>query len=342
MDYQTLLVEIKHGIGIVWMNRPKLHNVLDETMIAEMTAAMRALDDDPSVRAVVLAGAGKSFCAGADLNWMERMADCSLARNRADALDFATMLHDDRHPEKTDHRPRARSGLCRRRRIGGGLRHGGGGLRCGVLPVRSPRRPHPGDDRAVCGAGDGRAHGAPLFPFRGALHRRRGVPHRAGERHRAAGRTRRQDQRAPRPSDPGRSGGTGAGQGVDPHSGRRPDYSTTSSKRARHASPQRAPPRRAGRAFAPSSRNAGRHGSVEQERPPPKRKPHPKPSERSDELVSAPAIKEQRGSAVSSPSYKPHIPGTVFSRGPLRTVFSAADRRSGSDRLPDGRENTGR
>jgi methylglutaconyl-CoA hydratase len=92
MNYQTLLVEIKNGVGIIWMNRPKLHNVLDETMIMEMTAAMRALDDDPAVRVVVLAGTGKSFCAGADLNWMQRMADCSIERNRADAMNFAAML----------------------------------------------------------------------------------------------------------------------------------------------------------------------------------------------------------------------------------------------------------
>ncbi len=57
MKYQTLLVEIKHSIGIVWMNRPELHNVFDETMISELIAAMRTLNDDPAVRAVILAGA---------------------------------------------------------------------------------------------------------------------------------------------------------------------------------------------------------------------------------------------------------------------------------------------
>jgi methylglutaconyl-CoA hydratase len=93
MNYQTLNVEIKNGVGIVWMNRPKLRNVLDEIMIVELIAAMRVLDSDPSVRVVVLAGAGESFCAGADLNWMQRMADCSFERNRADAMDFAAMLH---------------------------------------------------------------------------------------------------------------------------------------------------------------------------------------------------------------------------------------------------------
>jgi methylglutaconyl-CoA hydratase len=92
MKYQTLLVEIKHSIGIVWMNRPKLHNVFDETMISELIAAMRTLNDDPAVRAVVLAGAGSSFCAGADLKWMQRMAGCPFGQNHADAMNFATLL----------------------------------------------------------------------------------------------------------------------------------------------------------------------------------------------------------------------------------------------------------
>ncbi|TSA46675.1 MAG: enoyl-CoA hydratase/isomerase family protein [Deltaproteobacteria bacterium] len=92
MKYQTLLVEIKHSIGIVWMNRPKLHNVFDETMISELIEAMRTLNDDPAIRAVVLAGAGSSFCAGVDLKWMQRMAGCPFEQNHADAINFATLL----------------------------------------------------------------------------------------------------------------------------------------------------------------------------------------------------------------------------------------------------------
>jgi methylglutaconyl-CoA hydratase len=92
MKYQTLLVEIKHSIGIVWMNRPKLHNVFDETMISELIEAMRTLNDDPAVRAVILAGVGSSFCAGADLKWMQRMAGCPFEQNHADAMNFATLL----------------------------------------------------------------------------------------------------------------------------------------------------------------------------------------------------------------------------------------------------------
>lgn len=93
MEYQTLLVDIKHSIGIVWMNRPKSHNALNETMISELTVAMRTLGDDPEVRAVVLAGAGESFCAGADMKWMQDMAVGSFKKNQADAEKFATMMH---------------------------------------------------------------------------------------------------------------------------------------------------------------------------------------------------------------------------------------------------------
>jgi methylglutaconyl-CoA hydratase len=93
MEYQTLFVDIKQNIGIVWMNRPKLNNALNGTMIAELTAAMRALSDDPAVRAVVLAGAGESFCAGADMKWMQDMAVGSFKKNQTDAEKFATLLH---------------------------------------------------------------------------------------------------------------------------------------------------------------------------------------------------------------------------------------------------------
>ena len=92
MEYQTLIVEIKQRIGIVWLNRPKQHNVFDETMISELTDAMRTLNDDPSVRAVVLAGTGESFCAGGDLKWMERMAGGPSKQNLTDATNFAILL----------------------------------------------------------------------------------------------------------------------------------------------------------------------------------------------------------------------------------------------------------
>ena len=93
MKYGTLFVDIKHNIGIVWMNRPKLHNALNETMISELTAAMRTLNDVPAVRAVVLAGTGESFCAGADLKRMQRLAGYNFEQIHADAMNFASLMH---------------------------------------------------------------------------------------------------------------------------------------------------------------------------------------------------------------------------------------------------------
>ena len=90
--YETLDVGIRNAVAIVVLNRPAVHNAFNETLVAELTAALRALDGDSAVRAVVLAGAGESFCAGADLNWMKKMAGFSRAQNLADAHALAAML----------------------------------------------------------------------------------------------------------------------------------------------------------------------------------------------------------------------------------------------------------
>src|SRR5438034_3254083 len=90
--YQTIEVTSRNAVAIVVLNRPHVHNAFNETLIAELTAALRTLDADPGVRAVVLAGAGASFCAGADLNWMKKMAAFSRAQNLADAGALAAML----------------------------------------------------------------------------------------------------------------------------------------------------------------------------------------------------------------------------------------------------------
>ena len=90
--YQTLEIQIEQRVATVWMNRPEVHNAFDETLIAELTAACKALDADPAVRIVVLAGRGKSFSAGADLNWMKRAATNDLHHNLVDARALAGML----------------------------------------------------------------------------------------------------------------------------------------------------------------------------------------------------------------------------------------------------------
>ena len=91
-SYETLEIAIRNAIAIVVLNRPEVHNAFNETLIAELTAALRALDSDAAVRAVVLTGAGESFCAGADLNWMKKMAKFSWTQNLADVRALADAL----------------------------------------------------------------------------------------------------------------------------------------------------------------------------------------------------------------------------------------------------------
>ena len=90
--YTALQIETRNGVALVTLNRPDVHNAFDETLIAELTRALRAMERDDTVRAVVLLGAGPSFCAGADLNWMRRMAGFSQAQNLADAKRLSAML----------------------------------------------------------------------------------------------------------------------------------------------------------------------------------------------------------------------------------------------------------
>jgi len=90
--YETLQIELKQGVATVWMNRPDVHNAFNAQLIADLTAACRQLDVDEAVRVVVLGGRGKSFSAGADLNWMKAAGEASEAANFADAMKLAGML----------------------------------------------------------------------------------------------------------------------------------------------------------------------------------------------------------------------------------------------------------
>ena len=79
-------------VAWVWMAKPAVHNAFDETLIAELTATLLALDADPAVRVIVLAGEGKSFSAGADLTWMQRQGAASVEENLTDARRLADLF----------------------------------------------------------------------------------------------------------------------------------------------------------------------------------------------------------------------------------------------------------
>jgi methylglutaconyl-CoA hydratase len=82
------------GIATLTLQRPERHNALSATMIAELSQAARELGTNPAVRAVVLTGAGESFCAGADLGWMREQFAATREQRMSEARKLALMLRD--------------------------------------------------------------------------------------------------------------------------------------------------------------------------------------------------------------------------------------------------------
>jgi len=91
-NYETLEITVVDKVATITLNRPQLRNAFNETAIAHLTMAFDEASQDGNVRAIVLAANGPAFCAGADLNWMKKMAGYSAAENEADALRLADML----------------------------------------------------------------------------------------------------------------------------------------------------------------------------------------------------------------------------------------------------------
>ncbi len=90
--YQSILTEVDRGVGIITLNRQERHNAFDDVLIHELTEALFAMDADEAVRVLVISSTGKSFSAGADLNWMRRAATYSAEESVTDARALAEML----------------------------------------------------------------------------------------------------------------------------------------------------------------------------------------------------------------------------------------------------------
>jgi methylglutaconyl-CoA hydratase len=175
MPFQALQIELTGPVATIWMNRPDLHNAFDEILIAELTAACIALDEDQDVRIVILAGRGKSFSAGADLNWMKRAANNGLDDNLNDARALARMLRTLAEMQKPTIA-----------RIQGAALGGGMGLAaaCDIAVastkavfrhLRSQVRHHPRGHFTLRAARHRPPPGQPLLPV-GRTHRRRPRP----------------------------------------------------------------------------------------------------------------------------------------------------------------------
>ncbi|ANB03477.1 enoyl-CoA hydratase/isomerase family protein [Ectothiorhodospira sp. BSL-9] len=92
MANDMLRVHAEAGVATITLNRPERHNAFDDELIRELTETLVTLEQDPEVRAVVLTGAGKSFSAGADIQWMKRMVEYSEEENHRDALALGQLM----------------------------------------------------------------------------------------------------------------------------------------------------------------------------------------------------------------------------------------------------------
>jgi methylglutaconyl-CoA hydratase len=100
MTNASLAVEHQGPLGIITMNRPERHNAFDDAIIQELTTALRAMEAEDAVRIVILSAAGKSFSAGADLNWMKRMSGFSRDENERDAMQLGALMRTLAHLRK--------------------------------------------------------------------------------------------------------------------------------------------------------------------------------------------------------------------------------------------------
>lgn len=93
MTYQTILLEIKEDVATIWLNRPEVRNAFNHITITELIAVFKELENYENLRAVIIRGKGKSFCAGADLNWMRAVKDFTFEQNLQESLDLSECLY---------------------------------------------------------------------------------------------------------------------------------------------------------------------------------------------------------------------------------------------------------
>ncbi|MHA2304250.1 MAG: enoyl-CoA hydratase-related protein, partial [Candidatus Hodarchaeales archaeon] len=91
--YETIVIERQDHVAIITLNRPDVHNAFNPDMIEELTTAFKISGNDQDLRAIVLTGNGKSFSAGADINYMKSSKDFSLEENHDDAFRLEQLFH---------------------------------------------------------------------------------------------------------------------------------------------------------------------------------------------------------------------------------------------------------
>ncbi len=90
--FETILAPIEGKVLRITLNRPQVHNAFNSAMIGDLAEAFQAAGSDDDVRIVILTGAGESFCAGADLNWMREIIHYSYEQNLGESLQVAELM----------------------------------------------------------------------------------------------------------------------------------------------------------------------------------------------------------------------------------------------------------
>ena len=93
MKYKTLEIVIKKNVATIFLNRPDIHNAFNSLMLSELIDLLKIIDKDENIRVVIFTGNGKSFSAGADLNWMKSMIDYDYEKNLEDSLKISDLFY---------------------------------------------------------------------------------------------------------------------------------------------------------------------------------------------------------------------------------------------------------
>ncbi len=91
--YSTIEIEEKDQLATIWLNRPEVHNAFNEVMVSEIIEALKFLETKKDIRIIVLQGRGKSFCAGADLNWMKDVVNYSFDQNYNESYNLSVCFN---------------------------------------------------------------------------------------------------------------------------------------------------------------------------------------------------------------------------------------------------------
>ena len=93
MKFETLVLSFDGPVAKITLNRPEVHNAFNSQMFADLDRAFDAVAENEAARVAILTGAGKSFCAGADLNWMKKVKDMTFEESVEDSLVLSELLY---------------------------------------------------------------------------------------------------------------------------------------------------------------------------------------------------------------------------------------------------------